>query len=177
MRFKEVRRLSPAFCAGGVGIVSPVADPLLSGFGDMVCGSRDELEHIPSSYPAGRALRAFGSCLVSYLTAFAVPVQTLEDEGGADHVAADPDGIGNGLNPNACVCGEAAMVPTEHVIDSVVSDELFFYQETKDLGAEKLLEFVRVPIEHVSESAIFQKAAVCNENMHVGVETTAREVP
>ncbi len=48
-------RLSPAFCAGGVGIISPVADQLLSGFGDMVCGSCDELEHIPSSYAARRA--------------------------------------------------------------------------------------------------------------------------
>ena len=69
------------------------------------------------------------------------------------------------------------MFPTEHVVDGVASDELFFYQETKDLGAEKLLEFVRVPIEHVSECAIFQKAAVCNEHMDVGIETTAREVP
>ena len=47
------------------------------------------------------------------------------------------------------------MFPTEHVIDGIAPDELFFYQETKDLGAEQLLEFVGVPIEHVSESAIF----------------------
>ena len=30
--------------------------------------------------------------------------------------------------------------------------------------------FVRVPIEHVSECVIFQKAAVCNEHMDVGME-------
>ncbi len=47
------------------------------------------------------------------------------------------------------------MVPTEHVADGVASDEVFFYQETKDLGAEQLFEFVGVPIQHVSESAIF----------------------
>ena len=47
------------------------------------------------------------------------------------------------------------MFPTEHVVYGVAPDEVFFYQETKDLGAEKLLEFVGVPIEHVSESAIF----------------------
>ncbi len=92
----------------------------------MVGGSGDELEHIPSRYPARKALRAFGSCLVSYLTAFGVPVQTLEDEWGANHVATEPNGIGNGLDPNACVHGETAMVPTEHVVDGVASDELFF---------------------------------------------------
>ena len=47
------------------------------------------------------------------------------------------------------------MFPTEHVIDGIAPDEVFFYQETKDLGAEQLLEFVDVPIEQVSESAIF----------------------
>ncbi len=75
-----------------------ISDELLSGFGDMVGDSGDELEHIPSSYPAGRALRAFGSCLVSYLTAIGVPVQTLEDQRGANHVATEPNGIGNGFS-------------------------------------------------------------------------------
>ena len=133
----------------------------------MVGDSGDELENIPSRYAARRTFRAFGSWLVSNLSAFVVPVQTLEDKGGANHVATEPNGIGNGLDPNARVCGEAAMFPTEHVVDGVASDELFFYQETKDLGAEKLLEFVGIPIEHVSECAIFQKAAVCNEHMDV----------
>ncbi len=62
------------------------------------------------------------------------------------------------------------MFPTEHVIDSIAPDEVFFCQETKDLGSEKLFEFVGVPIEHVSESAIFKKTAICNEHMDVGVE-------
>ena len=65
------------------------------------------------------------------------------------------DSVGNGLDPNTRVGGEAAMFPTEHVIDGIAPDELFFYQKTKDLGAEQLFEFVGVPIEHVSESAIF----------------------
>ncbi len=43
--------LSPAFCAGGVCIIPPVSDELLSGFGDMVGDSCDELEDIPSCYP------------------------------------------------------------------------------------------------------------------------------
>ena len=51
---------------------------------------------------------------------------TLKDEGAANHVLAEPDGVGNGLHPNACVCGEAAMVPTEHVIDGIAPDKVFF---------------------------------------------------
>ncbi len=43
----------------------------------------------------------------------------------------------------------------------------FSSKRRKNLGAEKLLEFVGIPIEHVSECAIFQKAAVCNEHMDV----------
>ena len=42
-----------------------------------------------------------------------------------NHVSADPDGVVDGLDPNTRVCGEAAMVPTEHVVDGVAPTSLF----------------------------------------------------
>ncbi len=172
------RRLAPdsrlcglaAFAAGRVGVVAPVAHRLLGRLGDVVDDAGQELEDIPASFGTAGSAAPRGSSPADDLSGALILGESLEDDGTADHVAAEAHGALPVLGPHRTVCREATVAPGEEIVDDRPGDELLVEEHPEQLRAEEPLDVPGVEPDERPEGAVGSEAPVGDEHVDMWVE-------